>query len=431
MDLRRALDEASGAGVVVRVVLPTLDAATTTRVLGATLSGLGWPAAPPPPGLASMHMVDHGRAHVGIAHDARSVVIDVFFPASPQEGERAATRGREALVKLRARAAGGPHEEPPALEGNVAVARYGPAAFADLGLIGGAAETLRSLDAPRLDAAQRDANASVGLRSAAIAQKLAATQSAAYFDGVEMTLGGAAGSLHATLRARPGPAMEIPAAPWAPSPALRAEGTVATIDYATAWERSWTPISADYPTNQAFLEAVREAGWVGTLVALPQKIALDFSSVASALRSHPGVRDRAERIAIVAFDERTSSEVEVALFPPELKPADLACAVAEDAACPAAIRLSPGRTATNGYRFYRLVRVKDRWAIVASLAKADLERTKLTIGPAMSPVYFAAPGAKWLSERLAPLPAGLFAERYLAEIVLEGGAPVAHIRPVR
>jgi hypothetical protein len=32
---------------------------------------------------------------------------------------------------------------------------------------------------------------------------------------------------------------------------------------------------------------------------------------------------------------------------------------------------------------------------------------------------------------LAPLPAGLFAERYLAEIVLEGGAPVAHIRPVR
>jgi hypothetical protein len=395
------------------------------------IAGFGWTSAPPPDGIDELYVDIHDRAAAGLSRLPREVVVDVAIAAMGTDDEGGAQHaGRGILGAIRARPAGGPHDEPLALQGAIVRARYVPAAFAEAGFLMGVGTTVRALSGSGIEEAQRGQLAAAGLGEAGQAFALAGDARGAFFDRIEMWIDGGYGSIAGGMTASPGPAGALQEAAWAKAAAIALPGTFASLDVSVAWLKSWTMIGKDPMDPRDFEHALRDAGWAGNLVALPQLLAAGSWEPMNRFSRKSGWARRLERMAVFSPAEH-AGDGHVGLFPAGTKPADLECALVEPPEpCAGDKKLRRGAVAEHDGRSFKLIQIKGRWAIVVGRDKKTVEGYQPELIASSAPVRFELPGGALLAKELKPLPPGLFGERYVVEASIEGGRAALRAHPV-
>lgn len=430
-DLHAAFDGLAGVAVTIRVVFPTAtDGATIEGALGALAALDRWKRAPGADGFESLYVDSRGGAAAGVSRAPGVVVVDVAIPIVDRAGKAGRDAGLEALRALRARPAGGPHDAPLALDGHPARVRYTPTAIADIGLLTGASAVLRALGSDAVDPAARDEIAAAGMREAVRASELAGKAGRAYFDSIDLALDGGFGSLGFTARAALGPGGDLPAAAWAPAPAIAMPGIFALFDVGTAWARGFSSFSPDPLAAGDVAQAAREAGFAGPIAGLPLFFVSEvWDPMRRFARRHEALWPHVDHITVFTAG-RDKADGYVALLSAGTKPADVGCAlVGHDAPCKGAALLRPGAMTKASGEHAKLVQVKGRWAVVVSRDEKVVKEAKLELATAPAG-RMELPGRRELARDMAPLPPDLLGEGYLCDVALEGRTAVVHVRPV-
>jgi hypothetical protein len=331
-----------------RVLVPASDPRKLEQTAGALLEKDGW----------------HKRRDGWAKHDATIEVSDddksVAFDFGG--GRRGASLRNDGAA--------------PALEGHALRATFSPRALADYGFLQGVTTSCEVASGDSIDASQRDRIAAQGFWESGRIYPLAT------FDAVDVELDLL--PLEITVRAKPGRAFTMPTPnAFAPSMSIAVDGAVSDFEESRTFALAWTFPGGD---AEKMLEMMRDSGWVGLVVALPHVIAAGPSIE----RDFGGIDmsrfDRSEVVHTAARDA-----IYVGVLPVGSKRAAAECALAPSTPCKK-MRLKLGAIVAVGDRFGRLVRIQNRFVVVASRDR-DALKAKLAARTASGLHVEAAPNA--------------------------------------
>jgi hypothetical protein len=442
-DAFAAIDDASKTAadfaIALRVVLPVTSPSATLPALRALLERARFTPDRAPPGLDALLVSRNGRTVIAMASDGGHVVLDLFSGSLAPEGTPAVEVARRVAAARRSRAAGGPSDKPPALEGHTIRVTYSPTALAEIGFLSGVLAARGALAA--VDPAVRDQIASAGLWEASRSFALAAGPRGAYVDRVDITLDrGPRGELApvAEMRVDPGPgASEASSPTWAPSRGVELPGAFARLDLSRAFLLAWSFPPSGAPSTDTDLRAFRgmqrEAGWPGipvsplpTVVGGLWHVLPDF--IISNTRTLPF-----ERFGMVTIADK-KPDIFFGLMPEGADERAAACALAEGGKkpCPPAQQLKPNAITPISGGHARLVRVEKRFVVLYSRERAEIERVTPKLTAPIPPVQIDLPARAVLDDyrELRGLGSAI-PPRYRVELSLDGKRELLRAGPVK
>jgi hypothetical protein len=351
-----------GVVTVYRILIPATDATTAAATIDGAMHVGGWKA-------LSKGRYKRSDSIAVVTPGTDVVAIDISLGRNPDEG----------FKQLAAALAQG-HATAPTLSSVSVHITYAPECVGESGFLSGLHSTLGALGGGSIEPDLKERIAREGLWESARNLVLARNERGARFARVDLAGSLDAGHSTLTMRAEPGPGFDIPPDDtWVPTfTAVSAAGAVvrsfdASRPFVSAWKLPGGPGHTALDGTD-LLHAIRDAGWTGWIVALPDEIASGaWMSVHSKMAMPQDVLDRLARFALTEVTAAAASpgstvepsSVFVGVLPEGTNLATAECVLAGPPPCGAKkLTLGVARRELDGHA--RLVQVEKHYVVLYS-----------------------------------------------------------------